>query len=204
MENQQKTGIQQLQPKVLCERLLQTLLKQSSLLEFKELAFGLVKNGCPDFSLILSDGTQMSILKKDKGIHFLGSVMIMLITDFQKSFNLIRPMDNEQVANLSMELINDYWSYRFEDFVAFFQLAKKGVYGKILDRMDANTIQSMLLVYDTQRVDELRASQARLQESKANLNEFAKADRNEQNRGFTDHAPQIGDFIKRLKDIENK
>lgn len=172
--------------------------------EFKEFSVELIENGYPNFHKIISKGTQISILKKDKGIQFLATVLGLLIADFQKSFNLIRPMNEEQVANLSIDLINDYWSYRFEDFVAFFQLAKKGVYGKILDRMDSNTIQSMLLVYDTQRVDELRSAHEQLQESKENLNEFVKTDRNEQNKGFTDHGAQIGDYINRLKSIENK
>ncbi len=208
MENLQKTdqGIQQLRPKELSERFMKCIIshKQGVNFEFKELAADLVTNGAPNFPAIIERGTQMSLLKKEKGSEFLAMILSLLIADFQKSFNLIRPMNDEQIANLSMDLINDYWSYKFEDFVAFFQLAKKGVYGKILDRMDNNTIQAMLLVYDTQRVDELRLIQTRLQESKENLNEFVKYDRLEQNKGFTDHGAQIGDFIGRLKNIEKK
>lgn len=173
-------------------------------LEFKEMTAEIVKNGTPNFPLILSQGTQISILKKEKGPQFLATIIGLLITDFQRSFNLIRPLNDEQIAIISIELMTEYWGYRFEDFIAFFQLAKKGIYGNILDRLDANTILKMLLVYDTQRVDELRATQTSQQEVKGNLSPYVRGDRDKQNEWFDDKGAQIGDFVRRVSNIKNK
>lgn len=172
--------------------------------EFKEISLKLVENGYPNFNIILSEGTQLNVLKKEKGPQFLVTILALLVADFQKSVNLVRPLNDEQIANLCFDLITDYWAYRFEDFIAFFQLAKKGIYGKIYDRMDYATIQEMLIKYDDQRVNELRSRQTMQQESKDNLCEFKQADRHEQNKGFTSAGPAIGDYIGRLKSLKNE
>lgn len=163
----------------------------------------LIADGQPNLPAILKEGTQLSVIIKLKGEQFTHSVLGLLIHEFQSAFNLIRPITDDQAADLAMEFMANWWAYKLEDFVAFLQLAKRGLYGKILDRLDTASVLAMLMQYDAQRVDRLAARQASKQESKQGLNPYAKADRDEQNEGFTDRSVPIGDFIKKVKKLKN-
>lgn len=80
-------------------------------------------------------------------------LLIILLTDFVNSFNLIRPMTAEQIVLCAFEMIDssyeDYLS--IEDFSLFFQGAKSAKYGRVLDRMDQQTIFELFENYRQQR-----------------------------------------------------
>jgi hypothetical protein len=84
------------------------------------------------------------------------ALLTVLLTDFCNSFNLIRPMTPDQIVMCAFDLIDtsyeDYLS--IEDFVLFFQGAKSAKYGKILDRMDQQTIFELFENYRQQRHEE--------------------------------------------------
>lgn len=91
-------------------------------------------------SIPVNDRLPGLVEKYGKGkIH---SLLVVLLTDFVNSFNLIRPMTAEQVVVCAFEMIDssyeDYLS--IEDFSLFFQGAKSAKYGKVFDRLDQQTI----------------------------------------------------------------
>ena len=92
-------------------------------------------------------------LVEQYGKEQIHGLLIILLTDFANSFNLIRPMTADQIITCAFEMIEtsyeDYLS--MEDFTLFFQGAKSGKYGKVLDRMDQQTIFEMFEVYRQQR-----------------------------------------------------
>lgn len=122
----------------------------------------LVKGGVVDFDMVLEVGTQISILTKSNGDAMIIHIVAQLITAFQKSFNIYAPMDDEQIADLAVDLVADFWAYKLEDFVAFFHAARKGLYGEIKNRIDEQTILMMLTKYDNQRTKRLEERQLEL------------------------------------------
>jgi hypothetical protein len=95
-------------------------------------------------------------LVEQYGKEKIHSLLIVLLTDFCNSFNLIRPMTPDQIVMCAFDLIDtsyeDYLS--IEDFVLFFQGAKSAKYGKILDRMDQQTVFELFENYRQQRHEE--------------------------------------------------
>lgn len=62
-------------------------------------------------------------------------------------------MTAEQIFECSRDLVmtTEEDQLSIEDYVLFFKGAKEGKYGKILDRMDCQTVFSMLEVYRSER-----------------------------------------------------
>lgn len=117
----------------------------------KEIIKELVSGDNPIYPKIIEKGTQISVIKNERGFEFIASILGLMINDFCGNFNTRNPMNDEQIADLAIELVTDYWSYKLEDFIAFFSLAKRGLYGKVYDRVDAATIYQMLAEYNKQR-----------------------------------------------------
>lgn len=101
--------------------------------------------------------TLLSIPLKDRlpglidqyGAKRIHGILVVMITQFCNSFNVIRPMTAEQIVDCAGEILNtsheDFLSV--EDIMIFFQGAKMGKYGKVFDRLDQQIIFSMLEVY---------------------------------------------------------
>lgn len=77
------------------------------------------------------------------------AILTILLTNFSNSLNLIRPLSEEQIVYCAYELMTtaneDFLS--IEDLTIFFQGAIAGKYGKILDRMDQQTLFELLENY---------------------------------------------------------
>lgn len=83
----------------------------------------------------------------------MGKILMTEITKFQLCYNVIRPMSADQIAQCAFSLIQsakeDWLS--LEDIIIFFEGAKQGKYGRILDRLDQQTIFQMLEEYRNDR-----------------------------------------------------
>ncbi len=87
------------------------------------------------------------------GFSEMGKILMVEITKFQECYNVIRPMSAGQIAQCALSLIQsakEDW-LALEDLVIFFEGAKQGKYGKILDRLDQQTIFQMLEQYRADR-----------------------------------------------------
>lgn len=98
------------------------------------------------------------------GLENLHKLMIILLARFNNDLNLIRPMSAEQVTDCAFDLVmttqEDYLS--IEDYMLFFKGAKEGKYGRILDRLDSQTVFALLEEYREQR----HSSYRKIQESR--------------------------------------
>lgn len=106
-----------------------------------------------NFPLLVSEGTQLSVLSRNLGTTAIEVNVGLLITDFVHSFNVSQGMNNDQIADLAAMLVSDYWFYTLEDFVVFFHRAKKSEFGKVFNRLDAAIIFEFLKVYDAERME---------------------------------------------------
>jgi hypothetical protein len=117
----------------------------------KQVVSDLTKGDDPLFPAIIEQGTQISVIRANNSFEFIAGILGIMINDFCGNFNTRNPMSEDQIADLAIELVNDYWCYKLEDFVVFFSLAKRGRYGKVYDRMDAATIYQLLAEYNKDR-----------------------------------------------------
>ena len=152
MENQNKQ-IQKINPQMLeqagcnqCSiKLMSSLLKKDRV-ELNIIKQELVPSGNPNYEVLLgSDTIQMSSLRKMIGDANLAKLIIILIEDLVNFFNVERPMNEDQITDLAVDLMNEMRYHRFEEIVAFFEGIKKGKYGKVYERFDAYLIWEMFI-----------------------------------------------------------
>lgn len=134
------------------------------------------------------------------GKETIHGIIIVLLTAFANSFNLIRPMTPDQIVMCAFDLIDtsyeDYLS--IEDFVLFFQGAKSAKYGKILDRMDQQTIFELFENYRQQRHEEyLRIKE----EKESNYKSIGGGIRSSDEKGMKEllHEAQLEHFKNKVE-----
>lgn len=137
-------------------------------------------SGEVNFVALSKEGTQLSNLSRHLGTTVAAKHLSWLISDFASQFNTYQAMTPEQVADLAEELVVDWWNYTMEDFVVFFNRAKKESFRRIVEktetyfengekkvktkivdegpiritsRVDRGIILEMLASYDRERVD---------------------------------------------------
>ncbi|MEO7048738.1 MAG: hypothetical protein ABI091_25780 [Ferruginibacter sp.] len=114
--------------------------KEKGIVQFKEL-----------LSIPFDD--RLPRLVEKYGKEKIHGLLIILLTEFANSFNLIRPMTPDQIVSCAFEMIDisheDYLS--IEDFTLFFQGAKSAKYGRVLDRLDQQTVFELFENYRQQR-----------------------------------------------------
>ena len=89
----------------------------------------------------------------ENGLIKTQAVMTLIIRDLVKSFNLGQTMDDEQVADLINEIIDQYYWLNLDDFRLCFNNAKSGRYDKGIFRLDASVVLSWLNKYTTDRLN---------------------------------------------------
>ena len=114
-----------------------------------------IRGGSVLFDKVLSISLHARIpnLTHVYGYEAIHKIIAALLKSFNDSMNLIRPMTDEQIFECSDALVmtteEDFLS--IEDYVLFFKGAREGKYGKVLDRMDQQTVFSMLEEYRQER-----------------------------------------------------
>lgn len=112
--------------------------------------FGVVKF---DKILTLPLASRIPNLTHVYGFEKIHAILVTLLTTFSNSLNLIRPMSADQITSCAYELVmtSEEDQLSIEDYTIFFKGALEGKYGRILDRLDQQTIFSMLIEYRSQR-----------------------------------------------------
>lgn len=112
----------------------------------------LAPQGKPDFNKIFEKGQTASLRVIEKHVSpvLLAGLISKMIDSLNNYFNVVRPLTNSQIEELSIDLMQ-FKDYRLEEFLAFFEGIKKGRYGKIYDRLDQSTIWEMWDKYHQER-----------------------------------------------------
>lgn len=105
------------------------------------------------------------------GIQKIHMILAALLTRFGNELNLIRPMTAEQIESCSFEMLltSQEDQLAIEDYVLFFKGALQGKYGRILDRLDQQTVFTLLEEYREQRWQALQAYKMDLHEQQKAL-----------------------------------
>ncbi len=82
----------------------------------------------------------------------LQAILVIILTDVIKFFNVGKTMGQEQIVQTIRLITEDFYYFNIEDFKLCFNNAKRGLYGKIYDRIDGNIIYEWLQKYSEERV----------------------------------------------------
>lgn len=100
-----------------------------------------------------SKSPALSGLKKELGDAHVKALLTIIFVDLVKFFNVGKSMSNDQLAQTISLVQDEYWMLKPEDFKLCFNNAKKGVYGKVYDRLDGQVIFEWLDKYLKDRMD---------------------------------------------------
>ena len=118
----------------------------------------------PDYMSLIKVGSIYEIVSKDSvltlknvqkfaGLGYIQSILVLAITDLIKLFNVSKPLTAEQieaVVNCMIET-QPLCNLTLADIKLAFKYLYMGKYGKIYDRIDANTILDALNQYYQER-----------------------------------------------------
>jgi hypothetical protein len=133
------------------------------------------------------------------GFENIHKLLGAMLTAFNESLNLIRPMTAEQIFECSRDLImtTEEDQLSIEDYVLFFNGAKQGKYGKILDRLDQQTVFAMLEEYRQERHRQF----IRIKEEKeSDFKSMGSTERTNQPNPIAESMVQLGGRLNQMKE----
>lgn len=126
----------------------------------------LLKGGRNDFSVLLGDNTtQISTIKKEYAPEKVAYLIYTILDDLNEHFNVSRKMTKIQLQNLSIDIMEELWSCRLEEILAFCHGLKKGAYIKIYERVDASIFWEAWALYEAEKLDYLHYNHLQLKGS---------------------------------------
>lgn len=137
----------------------------------------ILKSDSPSFALIC---------KQEKGEVISQAILSKLIIDFLDFFNIGKTMSESQIVSTVKLLLEDYSNLKPDDFVLFFNRAKKGIYGKVYDRIDGAVIFGWLEQFMHERDSEIE--QIRIIENKS------------YQKNISGEATQLPDYMIKFRD----
>lgn len=106
----------------------------------------LMPQGKPQF-LAMRSYPAIAQLIAEHGPSTIHKAVLQLVKNFCASVNVVRNMSEDQMIEAAGMLIDECGTFRLEDYVMMFTLAKRGDLVKILDRVDIQVIGQMLDEY---------------------------------------------------------
>lgn len=94
----------------------------------------------------------LSVVRKEYGEQSLQAILVIILTDLIKFFNVGKTVGQDQLVQTIRLIIEDFYYFNIEDFKLCFNNAKRGRYGKVYDRIDGNIIYEWLQKYSEERL----------------------------------------------------
>lgn len=98
-----------------------------------------------------SPSCSIAVMNKNFGETKLRAFMARIIIDVVMFFNVGKIMNDVQAAQTADLIIEEYYFLKPDDFKLCFNRAKKGLYGKVYDRIDGAVILEWLGRYEKER-----------------------------------------------------
>lgn len=98
-----------------------------------------------------SPSCSIAVMNKNFGETKLRAFMAKIIIDVVMFFNVGKIMNDNQAAQTADLIIEEYYFLKPDDFKLCFNRAKKGLYGKVYDRIDGAVILEWLGRYEKER-----------------------------------------------------
>ena len=98
-----------------------------------------------------SPSCSIAVMNKEFGETHLRGFMVKVLNDLIDFFNVGKSIGAVQVAQTVDLIIDEYYFFKPDDFKLCFNRAKKGLYGKVYDRIDGAVILEWLGRYEKER-----------------------------------------------------
>lgn len=98
-----------------------------------------------------SPSCSIAAMNKEFGETHLRGFMVKVLNDLIDFFNVGKSIGAVQVAQTVDLIIDEYYFFKPDDFKLCFNRAKKGLYGKVYDRIDGAVILEWLGRYEKER-----------------------------------------------------
>ena len=98
-----------------------------------------------------SPSCSIAVMNKEFGETHLRGFMVKVLNDLVDFFNVGKSIGAVQVAQTVDLIIDEYYFFKPDDFKLCFNRAKKGLYGKVYDRIDGAVILEWLGRYEKER-----------------------------------------------------
>ena len=95
-----------------------------------------------------SPSCSIAVMNKNFGEMKLRAFMVNIIIDLVMFFNVGKTMKDTQAAQTADLIIEEFYFFKPDDFKLCFNRAKKGLYGKVYDRIDGAVILEWLGRYE--------------------------------------------------------
>jgi len=102
--------------------------------------------GTPNW-IKIKDQTQLSVVAKKEGRHNVLKFLVIALSGLNDALNVGKGMNDDQIVEIASDLLEDYYFYRLVDFSICFKNIRKGLYGKMYDRFDQETLYGMVAQY---------------------------------------------------------
>lgn len=119
-------------------------------MQVAEVVSQLMPNGKPDL-LATRNYPAIEKLKEQYGGKHVRTMIFLLVKNFCESFNVVRNMTEDQMIDAASYLFDECGNYRLEDYLLMFNMAKRGLIGKVLDRIDISVIAQIHTEFDAKR-----------------------------------------------------
>lgn len=93
----------------------------------------------------------LATFKKETSEMYLLAILTIMFNDLIDFFSVGKTMGQSQLVSTIQLVIEDFYYLNIEDFKLCFNNAKRGVYGKIYDRVDGNIIYDWISRYAQER-----------------------------------------------------
>lgn len=95
----------------------------------------------------------IALYKKHSGETKARALVVLLLSDLVKFFNVGKAMNDIQMAQTADLILDEFHYFNLDDFKLCFNMAKSGKFGKVYDRIDGQVILEWLSEYETQRIE---------------------------------------------------
>ena len=96
----------------------------------------------------------ISVMNKEFGEEHLRVFMVKILNEVIDYFSVGKSIGAVQVAQVADLIIEEYYFFKPDDFKLCFNRAKKGIYGKVFDRIDGQVLFEWLSAYRKERCGE--------------------------------------------------
>lgn len=96
----------------------------------------------------------ISVMNKEFGEEHLRAFMVKILNEVIDYFSVGKSIGAVQVAQVADLIIEEYYFFKPDDFKLCFNRAKKGIYGKVFDRIDGQVLFEWLSAYRKERCGE--------------------------------------------------
>lgn len=138
----------------------------------------------------------IAVVNREFGETHLRAFMVNVLNDLINFFNVGKSMSAVQVAQTADLVIEEFYYLKPDDLKLCFTRAKKGVYGRLYDRIDGQVILEWLRQYDQERCVQAEM----VSRSNAHNWDILEGERTSNKLNETFHKFKMFDFARKFQD----